>query len=59
MKLPVFTAIAVFFTSFAMSQVSSVPLLSPGTTLPIQFERSVDTNHVHVGDASGPDRLSI
>jgi hypothetical protein len=51
MKLPVFTAIAVFSTSFAMAQVSSVPLLSPGTTLPIQFERSVDTNHVHAGDA--------
>lgn len=51
MKLPVFTAIAVFSTSFAMAQVSSVQLLSPGTTLPIQFERSVDTNHVHTGDA--------
>jgi hypothetical protein len=51
MKLPVFTAIAVFSTSFAMAQVSPATLLSPGTTLPIQFARSVDASHAHAGDA--------
>ncbi|WP_213805246.1 hypothetical protein [Granulicella sp. dw_53] len=50
MKLPVFTAIAVFSASFAMAQASPATLLSPGTTLPIQFERSIDTNHSHTGD---------
>jgi len=51
MKLPVFTVIAVFSASFAMAQVSPATLLLPGTTLPIQFERGVDTNHAHAGDA--------
>lgn len=50
MKLPVFAAIAAFSTSFATAQVST-QTLAPGTTLPIQFERSIDSNRVHAGDA--------
>jgi len=51
MKLPVFTAIAVLFTSFAIAQVTPTPALFPETTLPIQFTRSVDASHAHAGDA--------
>jgi hypothetical protein len=49
MKVPLFAAIAVFSTSFAMAQVSSATL-SPGTTLPIQFERGIDSSHARTGE---------
>jgi len=50
MKLPLFAAIAVFSTHCAMTQVSPIDLLSPKTTLPISFSRTIDANHVHIGD---------
>jgi hypothetical protein len=50
MKLPLLAVIALLSGPFAGAQVSPVTL-SPVTTLPIQFERSVDSNHVHAGDA--------
>jgi hypothetical protein len=50
MKLPVLIAIAVFSASFAIAQVAPTPSLSPGTTLPVEFARSIDTNHAHAGD---------
>jgi hypothetical protein len=50
MKLPILAVIAVISTNLAMAQVSSTTLLSPGTTLPVQFERSIDSNHAHAGD---------
>jgi hypothetical protein len=49
MKFPVFAVIAVFSAPFAVAQGSPVTL-SPGTTVPIQFERSVDSNHARTGD---------
>ncbi len=49
MKLPFFAVIAL---SVPLAAAQGSPaMLSPGTTLPIQFERSVDSNHVHAGDA--------
>jgi hypothetical protein len=51
MKIPILAAIAVISTNLAVAQVSPTTLLSPGTTLPVQFERSIDSNHAHVGDA--------
>jgi hypothetical protein len=41
---------ALFSTSLAIAQVSPSGLLSPGTTLPIQFEHTVDPAHAHAGD---------
>jgi hypothetical protein len=49
MKLPVLFALVIFTGPFALAQASQ-SLLSPGTTLPIQFEKSVDPAHVHAGD---------
>jgi hypothetical protein len=49
MKLPLFAVVALLFPPFAVGQASQG--LSPGTTLPIQFERSVDSSHVQAGDA--------
>ena len=51
MKLPVFAAIALFSSPFVIAQTSSPALLTPGTTLPIRFDHSIDANHVHTGDA--------
>jgi hypothetical protein len=49
MKLQFFAVIA-FSVPLAAAQ-GSPATLSPGTTLPIQFVRSVDSDHVHAGDA--------
>jgi hypothetical protein len=49
MKLPFFAVIALSVPLVAAQGPPAT--LSPGTTLPIQFERSVDSNHVHAGDA--------
>ncbi|MEI9977654.1 MAG: hypothetical protein WDN23_01410 [Edaphobacter sp.] len=50
MKSPLLTVVALLSAPFAVAQTSQVTL-SPGTTLPIQFERSVDSSHVQAGDA--------
>jgi hypothetical protein len=50
MNLPFVAVIAVLSAPFAVAQ-GSPATLSPGTTLPIQFERSVDSNHAHAGDS--------
>jgi hypothetical protein len=49
MRHRVVAMIAALSTPFAMAQVLPATL-SAGTTLPIQFERSVDSNHAHAGD---------
>jgi hypothetical protein len=49
MKLTRSIAFLVVSTTFAIGQ-TKVALLTPGTTLPIRFDRSVDSGHVHAGD---------
>jgi len=49
MRPRVIAMIAALSTPFAMAQVLPATLAA-GTTLPIQFERSVDSNHAHPGD---------
>ncbi len=50
MKLSLFAGISILSVSFVVAQAEPGKL-SPGTTLPIQFERSIDSSHVHAGDA--------
>jgi len=50
MKPILFTIIVAFSAQLAVGQATT-PLLSPRTTLPISFDRGIDSNHVHVGDA--------
>jgi hypothetical protein len=50
-KLTILAVVTVFSTHLAMAQVSTVASLSPKTTLPISFTRSIDANHVHAGDS--------
>jgi hypothetical protein len=49
MKSLLFAVIALFTAPLAIAQLSQATL-SAGTTLPIQFERSVDSNHVQAGE---------
>jgi hypothetical protein len=51
MKLSFVATIALFSGSLALAQTSQSPSLSPGTTLPIQFEKALDPSHIHAGDA--------
>ncbi len=48
--LSMLSVTALFSTSLAIAQASPSELLSPGTTLPIQFERTIDPAHAHAGD---------
>ena len=50
MKLSLLAVVALLSAPFAIAQASQATL-SPGTTLPIQFERSVDSSHVQAGEA--------
>jgi hypothetical protein len=49
MKLPLFAAITMFSAPLLVAQIAPT-ILAPGTTLPIQFEHSVDSSQVHAGD---------
>ena len=50
MKPILFTLIVAFSAQLAVAQ-GPTTLLSPRTTLPINFDRGIDSKHVHVGDA--------
>ena len=50
MKHSLLAVVAFLSASFAVAQTSQATL-SPGTTLPIQFERSIDSSHIQTGDA--------
>jgi hypothetical protein len=49
MKPILITVIVAFSAQLAMAQAPTT-LLSPRTTLPINFDRGIDSKHVHVGD---------
>jgi hypothetical protein len=50
MKSILFAAIVAFSAQLAVAQAPTATLLSPRTTLPISFDHSIDSKHVHVGD---------
>jgi hypothetical protein len=50
MKIPLLLVIAMVSGSVAFPQSTQAPSLAPGTTLPIEFERTIDSDHVRVGD---------
>ncbi|MBB5329179.1 hypothetical protein [Tunturiibacter gelidoferens] len=50
MKPILFTVVVAFSAQLAVAQAPTT-LLSPRTTLPISFDRGIDSKHVHVGDA--------
>jgi hypothetical protein len=50
MKLSLIAAIAVSIGPIALAQISQPYSLSPGTTLPVRFDKTIDPAQVHPGD---------